>query len=275
MRMLQEIEPHQFHNEFYHRELKDTDYYAYVKDGQIAVVKDGDKLTLPSVKDLGIKKSRFLFCIDDIGIYELQEDYEASNYYRYKSSDTFIESWMTFASIEAIRLVTWYRQNRYCGCCATELVESEKERAMVCPKCGNAIYPRINPVAIVGIVNDGKLLLTRYANHSRAWHYALIAGFCEFGETVEQTVKREVKEEVGLNVKDIKYVVSQSWPMSQSLIFGFYAKLDGDDRITFSDNELDKAVWQSQDEIEYIEAPSLTAYLINNFKKHGMDVFNK
>ena len=182
---------------------------------------------------------------------------------------------MRFASLEAIRISLWYKQNRYCGCCGETMIHSNIERAVVCPKCGNTVYPRINPVAIVGIVNNDKLLLTRYSDHSRANHYALVAGFCEFGETVEQTIKREVQEEVGLNVKNIKYVASQSWPMSQSLIFGFYAELDGDDNVTFSDNELDKAVWQTPQEIEYIEAPSVTSYLINNFKKNGHKVFDK
>lgn len=273
MRMLQEIEPHKFHNEFYHREIKSGDYYAAVKDNRLLVMKKDDKVSMPSVEDIGIRKARFLFCIDDIGIYELQEECEGLETWNYRNGKDMVFSWMKFASVEALRIVTWYKQNKYCGCCGSIMEESDKERALVCPECHNTVYPRINPVAIVGIVDGDRLLLTRYADHSRARHYALVAGFCEFGETVEETIAREVKEEVGLNIKGIKYVASQSWPMSQSLIFGFYAKLDGDDRVSFADNELDKAVWQTPEEIEYIEAPSITAYLINNFKKLGHKVF--
>lgn len=275
MKMLQEIEPYKFHNEFYHREIKSGDYYAVIKDNHLLVSVKEDKASLPSVDDLGIRKSRFLFCIDDIGIYELLEDVDGLEMWNYRDKKEMVLPWMKFAAVEALRLAGWYKQNVYCGCCGNKMLESEKERALLCPHCHNTVYPRINPVAIVGVVDGDRLLLTRYADHSRANHYALVAGFCEFGETVEQTIQREVKEEVGLNVKNIRYVASQSWPMSQSLIFGFYAELDGDDKVSFTDNELDKAIWQTPDEIEYIEAASITSYLINNFKKLGHKVFEQ
>lgn len=271
--MLQEIEPYKFHNEFYKRDLKETDYYVYVKDGKIAVKDNEGIISLLRVKDIGIRKSRFLFCIDDMGIYELKEDIEWNDFYIRKDKRTFKEIWMEFAALEALRLINWYKKNQYCGYCSNKMKESDAERAMICPECGNIVYPRINPVAIVGIVNDNKLLLTRYANHSRASHYALVAGFVEFGETVEDAIRREVKEEVNLNIKDIRYVVSQSWPLSESLIFGFYARLDGDDKVSFTDNGLDTAVWQTPEEIEHIEAWSLTSYLINNFKEKNGNVF--
>lgn len=143
----------------------------------------------------------------------------------------------------------------------------EKERMLFCSECGNIEYPKIMPAVIVGIVNENRLLLSQYANREHK-RYALIAGFSEIGETIEQTVQREVMEEVGLRVKNIRYYKSQPWSFSDSLLMGFYADLDGSEEITLDHKELAMAQWFDRSEIPVSEITgSLTNEMILSFKK--------
>ena len=102
---------------------------------------------------------------------------------------------------------------------------------MRCACCGNMVYPKIAPAVIVGVIYDNKILMTKYSDREYK-KYALIAGFTEIGETAEETVRREVMEEVGLHVKNIRYYKSQPWALSGSLLAGFFCELDGDDTIS-------------------------------------------
>ena len=94
---------------------------------------------------------------------------------------------------------------------------ADNERAMVCRCCGQRNYPRINPAVIIGVTNGDRLLMTKYADRPLAF-YALVAGFTEIGETFEQTVEREVMEEVGLKVKNIRYYKSQPWAIDLDIL---------------------------------------------------------
>jgi NAD+ diphosphatase len=125
---------------------------------------------------------------------------------------------------------------------------SRKERAMVCPSCGQTEYPKISPAIIVAIKNKDKLLMSRYARGAYR-RYALIAGFVEIGETFEDCVRREVMEEVGLKVKNIRYYRSQPWAFSDTEMIGFTADLDGDDTIRLEEDELAEAGWFTREEI--------------------------
>jgi len=118
---------------------------------------------------------------------------------------------IAFAAVSAWHLCCWYRDTRFCGRCGTPLEHDVNERMMHCPRCGNMIFPRINPSVIVAVTHGDYLLLTQYANRPGATRTALIAGFTEFGETAEQTVHREVMEEVGLKIKNLRYYKSQPW----------------------------------------------------------------
>ena len=100
-----------------------------------------------------------------------------------------------------------------CGCCGKPMIHSQKERMMECPSCGNHEYPVLCPAVIVGITNGDKIILSKYEGRSFK-RYALIAGFAEIGETIEETVHREVMEEVGLKVKNLRYYKSQPWSFS-------------------------------------------------------------
>lgn len=176
-----------------------------------------------------------------------------------------------YAGETAYHLYVWYRDNSFCGRCGEHLEYSHKERAMICPSCGNVVYPKIAPAVIVGILNSSgdKIVMTRYAGREYKGH-ALVAGFCEIGETAEDTVRREVLEEVGLHVRNIRYYKSQPWGFDSNLLFGYYCTADEDEPIHMDDRELAKAVWVSRDEIGEEERNlSLTAEMIMHFKEEG------
>ena len=147
------------------------------------------------------------------------------------------------------------------------MVPDHLERMLKCPACQNMVYPRISPAVIVGILNGDKLLMSKYAGRTYR-SYALIAGFIEIGESAEQTVQREVMEEVGLKVKNIRYYKSQPWGFTDSLLFGYFCELDGDDTIRLDTNELSQAGWYTREEItledDYL---SLTREMILQFKE--------
>ena len=152
--------------------------------------------------------------------------------------------------MSAWHLCAWYRSARYCGCCGEKLVHDENERMMRCPKCGNMIFPRINPSVIVAVTHGDYLLLTKYANRPGATRTALVAGFTEFAESFEQTVRREVMEEVGLKVKDLRYYRCQPWGISGNIMMGYWCRLDGDDDTIHLDNfELADGAWVSREEL--------------------------
>lgn len=278
--MIQDLENHIFHNEYHPVPPKKTDCILYYEKHAALVHTSHDMLTFPSFGDVEAavpdiyEHYLYLFSIDET---------------RYYLIPSFCPEWApgfamedvsvfrtlgprkhAFALITGFHLFTWYQTHRFCGACGHENVHDKKERMMLCPACGNTQYPRISPAVIVAVRNGEKLLLSKYAgrNHTR---YALIAGFAEIGETLEETVKREVMEEVGLKVKNIHYYKSQPWALSGSLLSGFYCDLDGDDQITLDETELAVAEWFERKEIPYEDYDvSLTREMMLQFKK-GLD----
>ena len=147
-----------------------------------------------------------------------------------------------YASMTAWHLYNWYRCNKFCGNCGGKTEHDSAERMLRCPSCGNMIFPRISPAVIVAITDGDRLLMSKYAGRGFT-RYALIAGYTEIGETMEQTVAREVMEEVGLKVKNIRYYKSQPWGIDGNVLMGFYCDLDGDDTIHIDEKELALAEW--------------------------------
>ncbi len=172
-----------------------------------------------------------------------------------------------FAAMTAQHLYRWYQNSKYCGRCGHKTVLHKTERMAKCPSCHNQIYPRISPAIIVAVTDGERLLLTKYAGKLKK-HYALVAGFVEIGETAEECVRREVMEEVGIHIKDIRYYASQPWGYEGNLMLGFTARLDGSHKITLDKEELSTAVWLKPEEIGEIEdRSSLTREMIHRFKK--------
>ncbi|MGI6216952.1 MAG: NAD(+) diphosphatase [Coriobacteriales bacterium] len=173
---------------------------------------------------------------------------------------------MRLAVSTGVQLNRWYINNYYCGRCGCPVVHSESERMLECPHCGNRIFPKISPAIIAAVTDGDKLLMTRYKGRAYK-ERALVAGFCEIGETAEQTVAREVYEETGIRVKNIKYVGSQPWGIDDDLLLGFKAELDGLPSIRTQESELSSAEWVPRGEIfEKDDDVSLTRYMITLFK---------
>lgn len=210
----------------------------------------------------------YLFSIDDTKFF--LADLTSLNHIKvsFRTMRTFEDQMLGFAAITAWHLYRWIQDNKYCGKCGHPMDFDQKERAMRCPHCSNIVYPKISPAVIVGVTNDkGQILVTKYARgHYQS--YALVAGYYEIGETIEETVKREVKEETGLDVTDIQYYKSQPWSFSSSLLFGFWCKAQGDQPIQMDENELRVARWADCDEeINTLDNASLTSEMIQYFKQ--------
>ena len=119
---------------------------------------------------------------------------------------------------------------------------------MKCTGCGALAFPTVFPAIVVAIRNGDRIVLTKYADRETP-RYALIAGFIEVGETVEDTVRREAMEEVGLRIKNIRYHGNQPWGFSSNLMIGFWADVDGDDTITMDRHELKEAIWMERENV--------------------------
>ena len=152
-----------------------------------------------------------------------------------------------FAAFTAYHLWRWYADNLRCGRCGGVNGCHPVERALKCEACGHVIYPRINPAVIVGVTKGDSLLITRYRTGYA--HNALVAGFTEIGETLEQTVQREVMEETGVSVHNIRYYKSQPWGMAQDLLAGFFCDADESAVIHMDPNELKYAEWVRREDI--------------------------
>lgn len=174
---------------------------------------------------------------------------------------------LPMAAATAQHLARWYASHRFCGRCGKPARHSETERALVCPSCGSTFYPVIAPCVLVAVTSGNRLLLTRYARPG-ATRLVLVAGFVEAGETAEQAAAREVMEETGLRIKNLRYAGSQPWGLSGTLATGFFAELDGPDAIRLDTSELAEARWVDRADIPPCpDLSSLTMTMIDRFAR--------
>lgn len=150
----------------------------------------------------------------------------------------------------ALQILNWDDTHRFCGRCGTTLTLADRDRAKVCPNCGLSHYPRLSPAVITAILKEGKILLA-HAPHFPDNMYGLIAGFAEPGETLEDCVRRETMEEVGIQLGEIRYFGSQQWPFPNSLMIGFVAEYAGGE-ITVDGEEIEHADWFGPGELPNI-----------------------
>ena len=272
--MLQEIGLHTFHNEFKHPCPKDTDPVV-VFDGKATLLcPERDEFpTVAALAALGTagEDLRYLFAVDDMDYFLLTQVTDAVRAGLRSASTTVVRTmephYLRLAGATALHLNSWYRANRFCGCCGAPTRPDDQERAMRCTACGAIVYPRINPAVVVALRDGDRMLLTKYADRVMQARYALIAGFTEIGETMEQTVRREVLEEVGLQVKNVRYHADQPWGFAGNQMVGFWADLDGPGAVTLDTRELKEAVWLPREAIPPSRDPAdLTHTMIELFR---------
>lgn len=162
------------------------------------------------------------------------------------------------------QIVDWHSTHQFCGRCGNAMNDHEKDRARQCSDCGFIAYPKLSPSIIVLVVRGEEMLLARNA----AWPngmFSTLAGFVEPGESIEQTVHREVAEEVGISVTNIRYKGSQSWPFPNSLMLGFHADY-ADGELVLQDDEISEAEWFTADKLPQIPPKAaISRWLIDDF----------
>ncbi len=270
--MIQDIAPYQFQNEYRPKPPAKEDYLLCYNGNRALVRQQDGMIAFPTFgeAEAGVDADRlygdytYLFAVDGMRYYlgsGLDMDFLAGDggafadggKYRYVWEDRQIfrnagPKHLCFAGITGWQLHRWYESRRYCGCCGTPLKKDQKERMLYCPKCRQMEYPKICPAVIIAVTHGNRLLMSKYAGREYK-KYALLAGFTEIGETVEETVAREVVEEVGLKVKNITYYKSQPWSFSDTLLMGFFCELDGEEDVTLDEEELALAQWFEREEI--------------------------
>lgn len=181
----------------------------------------------------------------------------------------FLEDGSGFtAAGKASQLLEWYNSHRYCGTCGGPTAHHGSERAVVCEVCNKHYFPRINPCAIVLVTRGRQLLLARSSKFNSNF-FSCLAGFIEIGETPEQTVVREVMEEVGIEVDNVRYIKSQSWPFPSQLMLGFLADYKAGE-IDPAPEEIEEADWYDVDKLPTVPSAkiSVAGELIQHFVNH-------
>ncbi len=269
--MIQDISPSRLDCAYADYEMREEDTALFFdKEGRLLVGGKKGTPVFTTGKDAEGKAVQYLFSLDDKRFFLVMEESgmekEGFEYHTIREIRDIYSGKEVFAVFTAYHLWKWYADNLFCGRCGAALVKDSKERALRCPDCGNVIYPRINPAVIVGVTKGDSILLTKYRRGYA--HNALVAGFTEIGETLEETVAREVMEETGVRVKNIRYYKSQPWGMAQDVLVGFFCDADGDSEIHMDENELKYAEWVKREDV--ILQPnnlSLTNEMMRMFKE--------
>ena len=271
--MIQEIAPDRLDNSYAPRIPEEEDFVLlFDPEGKLLVRTEESRIRFTTGKEVPAGDTVYLFSVS-----------EARFFLRIPPAETALPGYEfrtvrelrdlghcteLFAAFTAWHLWRWYTDNRCCGRCGSPTGLHPAERALTCSRCGHVIYPRINPAVIVGVIKGDCLLITRYRNGYA--HNALVAGFTEIGETAEETVQREVMEETGVRVRNIRYYKSQPWGMAQDLLLGFFCEADGDAEIRMDPQELKYAEWVRREEI--VLQPnhlSLTNDMMDFFRQGG------
>lgn len=256
------------------------DMWFVFNNGNMLVSTQNGRLTVPRYSEVeemvkGVEKIHFLGSYEGINCYTC-EGFDLDKKQNEMVSrplrsllEAFNDKFFLLCG-RALQVINWDRNHKYCGRCGTKMDYREDERSKLCPSCGLINYPRISPAVIVAIVRDRKILLAhnkQFANNM----YSVIAGFLDPGETFEDCVKREISEEVGIRVKNIKYFASQPWPFPDSLMVAFTAEyMDGE--ISVDGVEIDDASWYSVSEIPRIPSKgSVAGRLIHWFIENYSD----
>lgn len=242
-------------------EIEEKRSYLFLfRQSELLVKKIGEKYRVPTSGDMDIAKEIYLkmhyigsidghscYTSEYYEVYAFKEDME---FLTLRQLFTRIDEDVLQAAFRAIQIVAWDDTHKFCGVCGTPTVKKDNEYAKVCPKCGHISYPRLSPAVIVAVTKGDELLLASNKNFTSNM-YSVLAGFVEAGESLEECVKREIREEVNIEVNNIQYFGSQSWPFPNSFMIGFTAEYESGE-IKVDENELSDAKWFRANEIPTI-----------------------
>ena len=250
--MIQDIDPSRLDNTYAPRTPRAEDYVLlFDRDGRLLVSARDGTIRFTTGKDVPAGGTVYLFSVDEdryfCALAPAGAAFPGFGFMTVRELRDAGGGKELFAAFTAYHLWRWYDDNRRCGRCGGENECHGSERALQCSCCGHVIYPRINPAVIVGVTRGDSLLITRYRKGYA--HNALVAGFTEIGETLEQTVQREVMEETGVSVHNIRYYKSQPWGMAQDLLAGFFCDADEGAVIRMDADELKYAEWVRREDI--------------------------
>ena len=228
-------------------------WWFVFRENDILVRPLNDKLLIPLVTDISelelepVRKL-YLGSLDDAPCYSADLPAETiapegMSFEGLRGVFGLLEEEVFWLAGRSFQLLNWDRTHQYCGKCGFPTENKPDERAKVCSQCGNINYPSASPAVIVAVRKEKQILLA-HSNRHPVGRYSVLAGFVELGETLEECVKREVREEVGLDIKNIRYFGSQSWPFPNSLMIGFTAEYAGGE-ITVDHREILDAKWFS------------------------------
>ena len=255
-------------------------FWFIFKEEQLLLNTAGDTLSIPETRDLGhyrknLVRRQFIGSLDGRPCYTADmgdgvqkgDGLEVRNL---RSIFNAVEEEIIWAAGTANQLATWNRNHQYCGRCGASCEDKQDERAKICPACGLVNYPRLSPAVIVAVLRENKILLARNKRF-RLPFFSVLAGFVEPGETLEACVKREIQEEVGITVKNIRYFGSQPWPFPDSLMVGFIADYAGGE-IQVDNAEITEADWFAPEDLPRIPPRiSIARQLIDWFTAHNGD----
>ncbi len=274
---------------FFETDVEETEHdnsqdLWFVFEGTRLMIKvidnNSEKISIPVYSDIKGHKDlirNILYIGKYKGRYCYASEIEASDREQNEESQQFVfeelralaivlDEKIFHAAGRAAQLINWDKDHKFCGRCGAVMKNKKDERAKICPQCNLHSYPGISPAVIVAVKNENKLLLAHNRNFKTGL-YSLVAGFVEPGETFEESVKREVFEEVGVKVKNIKYFGSQPWPFPNSLMIGFTAEYAVGE-VKADGIEIEHADWYEINNLPLIPAKgSVARKIIDSWKK--------
>jgi NAD+ diphosphatase len=239
------------------KEKSEAAWWFAFQENKLLVQQQSSQLTIPCLLDIAelrlpVLRQHYLGQLDSRHCYtvELPEGItpsEGTAFEGLRQVYDRLDEDLFWVAGRAVQIIDWDRTHQFCGRCGSNTKTHPTERAKECPQCGLLYFPRLAP-AIIVLVERGQEMLLARARRFPTVMYSTLAGFVEPGETLEQAVAREVKEETGISVKDIRYFGSQPWPFPHSLMIGFTAAYESGE-ITLEDEENIDARWFSADHL--------------------------